>query len=232
MLEMLIGKSSNVRCLDWDTGPGSNCMQYDPDDDSGFFGEVSNSELISGSDLSTLVNLTAGTLVNDDGGWFKFYLDGKILFISIFGFRHNLTRIDMDNVNIVSGNRVINVKNYNFKIRLLSGTNKDPFDSSGVIDDTSVTNGSEWDRTLLRIYEPSKIHPGSTAKFGTFAKYTNDDLRLSLQPQYFFCKDQRRTSSNGTARRSGPNDLSSFNAVTKDFLVPGYGWRPVLELVE
>ena len=60
-------------------GPGPKTL-IAGDMTAGFFGEVPTTELFSGTELSSMIGLTAGTAQHSTQPWLKFAKDNKIIF--------------------------------------------------------------------------------------------------------------------------------------------------------
>jgi len=59
----------------FDHGPGPKEMDYDEITDTGYYGEVSHEELLSGSELETAIGYSTGTDTgHSEAGWLKFYV--------------------------------------------------------------------------------------------------------------------------------------------------------------
>lgn len=90
----------------------------------GFFGEVASTSLISGDDLCSMINLTAGTSQNSTGGWLKFVKDSRILFVSKKTIRYNLCWNDINAVGAAFGT-IITLNGIKYAVRLLSSAEWD-----------------------------------------------------------------------------------------------------------
>lgn len=207
----------------------------------GFFGEIPVTELINGEDLAAAVGLTAGSPTDSNEPWLKFVLDGQIMYVAKKPLRHTISWQSIYQAGLVYGVdgpglfpdpedqpvnqlKLVEINGYQFTVRLLKGTDEDPSNVPGSVDDAEGTWNSEWARLMYPICTtnvPSYTGP-------KYANYTDVDLGASsngygwLQETWESNKDMRRGVGSRTAISYGTwEGRSNTNSA---------GWRPVLVL--
>ncbi|ASV44449.1 hypothetical protein PBI_SCTP2_434 [Salicola phage SCTP-2] len=207
---------------------------------AGFFGEVLASELFTGPELASEINLTAGTAQWDNEPWLKFAYKGDILYVAKKPYRYDLSWDDIDAVDAVYGGEndaEVAKSGYNFKVRLLKGASNDPTSweyDSGAADGTSNSRydpteavGSEWNDLIYRIHQDTPTNQEGN----NWANYTDSDIVVgSGDGRRTWCQE---TPSYNTLRRvgRGHTSLSYFDADTSSYSNSYYGWRPCLTLI-
>lgn len=179
------------------------------DDQLGYYGIVEAADFISGTDLAAMVGLNAGTVIANTGQWLKFAYKGKRLYIAKQPFRNFISGNHLADVNIVSGNRQVNILNRSFAVRLVRGGSVTP------------GAGSEWNDLLYRVHASDPT--------GTFwERFTNEELVVGVgNGRTTWCMEvptaARVYRGYGSLTEWATGGLGSTSATT--------GWRPVLELV-
>ena len=210
--------------------------------DAGFFGEVSASELISGTGLASLVGISQGTSMNSTVGWLKFAWQGKILFVAKKAFRNSISWDHINSANAVYGGKSVTIDGLSYKIRLLKGANKDP---AGAYEG-SICHGSEWNRLMLPIHQEAInknwAYPNNVESYipvwahnlgtGTQGRYTDEDLLTHYyhgSGSYSWCQEVAESAAYRVLRGyfGVSNSYSSASSTT----ISHRGWRPCLELV-
>lgn len=215
-----------------DTGPGPIKLigGYNQENDQrGFFGEVSTSQLINGTSLASIINLTAGTAQNNTQPWLKFFLDDKILFIAKKTYRHSLSWDSLNTANVVLGNRIITIGSYQYRIRLLKGLGPN-ISSFSIGYDTRPTHGSEWNRLMYNVCEqPIDNQQWKKSQIGdNWANYTQSELGLVSAGSW--CQETSPSYANGRIIR-GYGGIAHMTHNDKWGVSSILNWRPVLELI-
>lgn len=202
----------------FDLGPGPRLLKAG-DWNSGFLGEMTDSEFFSGPLLTLDLGVSEGTAINPASGWLKFVHQGKVLFVA----KKPLVRavswdtlyragavygIDGPGYNTDSDGREVNqltvvvLDDHAFKVRLLTGADTDPADQAG----------GEFNALLERLAS------------GWASGYNASALGLGqwelVQETYSLDASRR------VARR--PN---GFNHIAANHAGAELYWRPVLELI-
>ncbi len=197
----------------------------------GFFGEVHPDALLNGVMLAKTLGLTVGTIQNTDAPWLKFALDGKTLFVAKKSLRYAISWNNINAVNAVYGDKIISIKGFNYKVRLMMTGMADPMNSSS----GSVLHGSEWNKLMLPIHIEAKdkswAYPNNVEAEIPYwgIDYTDEDLQCggSLKGRASWC--QEAYTSNRLSRGGGGVSYSYHH--TPSYSYDYIGWRPVLELV-
>lgn len=187
-------------------GPGGYSITSG-DNTTGFYGEVTGNELITYSDLSSSVGLSAGTLrYNEESAWLKFSKDGQIIFVAKKVARESVDHAKAATLNILydqEGTETISLGGVDYRITLMSD--------------------SEWGRFIY------PVHVEDPSGIGWGVNYSNEDLDTAPGTPVSYMVDQPvtgraivRGGGSGVTYRDSWND-SSTNA--------GRGWRPVLRLL-
>jgi len=211
-------------------GPGPEVLQAG-DTQLGYYGELSNTELFTPSQLRSQVGLSAGqsTPGSVATGWLKFAYQGKILFVSKQVLNrswsgNNIFRANLEALNIVYGGQsapLVTKDTFQFIPRLLTGGDADP----------ASTSGGEWNDLIYRVHVDDPT--GSN-----WAGYTNQDLDINIPDGDVAtsCQEYHATSTASHVLRGGyrdsPNSIFTFE--TSQSLGGNHYayWRPVLELVQ
>ncbi|ASV44097.1 hypothetical protein PBI_SCTP2_82 [Salicola phage SCTP-2] len=206
---------------------------------AGFFGEVDASELFTGPELASEINLTAGTAQWDNEPWLKFAYKGDILYVAKKPYRYSISWDDISAVNAVYGGEndaEVAKSGYNFKVRLLKGASNDPTSWNGDNTTEGASNsyydpvesiGSEWNDLIYRIHQDTPTNQEGS----NWANYTDSDIVVSSgDGRRTWCQE---TPSYDTSRRvyRGVGSLSNFSASTSSFSNSNSGWRPCLTLI-
>lgn len=202
------------------TGHGPTELLYDNDDD-GYYGEVTESEFLTTGQLMEHLHLS-GPTERRLYGWLKFKLGERTVLIPRNPPAVNVSWRELREMGLVHGtdpihpnddpryvpqNRHITVDGAIYRVRLIQGSDSDPY----------VSNGGEWDRTLQRLI------PGGQWYTHTTAYVQPTGLRQ-------FCVETTPDGTQTVARIVGGN-LSFNELVSVDRKDSSLGWRPLLELV-
>ena len=108
-------------------------FQYDQYTDTGYFGKVNTIDVIYGNDLANSINLSAGTAININTDWLKFYWHGIVIYVPMKSIRYGILKEDLLSLNIVYGTimssklpKEIVIGNNKFTVGLLTGSTKNP----------------------------------------------------------------------------------------------------------
>lgn len=244
MLEHMLANDMGKRNVKFSiTGPGPDVILAG-DNDSGYFGRLSSTEIITGDSLADALGITSGIAQNSDTDWMKFYLDGKVLFIPVLPIRYGVSWYSLyllgavygDGLNImphigtsVEQDAVVKAKGYNFRVRLMKGSLLDPYQGRlGTTNTEDVyTVGSEWDKLMHSVTSASTPNLGHEK----WDSLSLADLGLSTgSGRYTLCQE---TISANSARRLARGYYGIFNSHYTVFneASNNLGYRPVLELL-
>ncbi|MCY1280961.1 hypothetical protein D9M68_18740 [compost metagenome] len=184
---------------------------------NGFFGEVTQEELISYVELRNVsdTGLLGNYIANDQATWLKFTVDGKVLFVSKSPIINSVSWNELDNSGVIDGSFELYAADHKFKLKLLTGLQENA---------SSLTAGGEWDSTILNVLAA----PYGTAEWWN---YTVADLGFGTGAGvYSYCLEQSPGNITYAVGRGG----STGNVITQVIKTSGgssWGWRPVLEWV-
>lgn len=172
MLEALLTSlNKKLIVLPENLGPGPQIL-ITGNASAGFFGETPGASLISTPSLMALHKPTQGK-VAFDSPWFKFILDGKILYVSRYAAWANAPWTVLNAQGIIAGKQ-ITIGDNTYLHRALKSDITDPTTiNSGYIyypGNNPKLDRSEWGRLMFPILA------SSAGGSGTWAQYTKADL--------------------------------------------------------
>lgn len=182
--------------------PGSE-VPLGGDDFYGFYGEVSAEDLISGDELCSRINLTAGTSQFSDAGWFKYLHEGKLLYVAKKTIRYNVSWNHINTAGAVFGEAILIIDGKNYMVRLLSS--------------------DEWDALIQPVHKD-----GISPRWGN---YGDTDIQVNYAVSGNGCYTWTSTAS-GSYRviRGYDSVLDSYTSTPSDARTRS-GFRPVLEFI-
>ncbi len=238
---VLDNESKGIRIHDGSTVGGFESIGVETPRPSEFLGEVPIGELISGDALASLVGLSAGTAINDNEPWLKFYdeVDQKTKFIARKTFRRNISWDDINAVDCVYG-KEITIQGKQYICRLIKGANSDPYVGITPGLDLEGTWGSEWNRLMYPICAPTgnstqdNITDPDFPGFNTWASYSQQELNITnsnANGGYSICQETIAVDTTRCLLR-GFQGVGQLTAIAFTTPALNFGWRPLLELVE
>ncbi len=225
-------------CPDFYTGPGPQCMAYVEEDDKGFFGEVPNGQLITPVDLTSQLGVTQGISQNTTTPWLKFYLDGKILYVSKKPIRHTIGYAHLRELGLVDRTRIITISDLQYRVGLIKVIDDDYFGQ--VVNNEAHPHyslRSEWNRliynSVMDVTTPS-LHKQDQVG-DNWAEYPQDNSTNGLgvtagNGSYAWGQDNFPETSIVSLFRGVDSVVRIYENGNggKHYY---YGWRPLLELV-
>lgn len=197
------------------TGPLDPDVLNFGDENLGYYGEVSAESFITATALIESVGVVEGNLAYLDSSWLKFAYEGKILYVAKKPIVASVGYEQLAARGLTTGGatRVIGGKTY--KIRLLKGVTEDP----------GYTPGREWDDLIHRV----QVGGGAPR----WAEYSEEELAIGLTyPGGLSICQERHLNNQGWVARGYPDTISGVWYIIDNLPNNGYGWRPVLELIE
>lgn len=182
-----------------------------------FMGEVLAANFITATAMAAAIGLTPGTLMNNTAVWLKFNSNGKTLYIPKKCIRNDISWEQLDALGCVLGSKTVSIGGLTYKVRLMTGAPTDPSD----------VGGGEYNSLLSRT---TTFYNGAGARW---ANYTATDLGYTgtnTNGNMTLVKEAHSNNS-GHIARGYPSFLDVWYQVPNS-TNSGYGWRPVLELVE
>ncbi len=150
-------------------------FQYDEYTDTGYFGEVPSTSILSGTELANAIGLASGTAQHDTAGYLKFYWHGKILFIAKRTLRHTVSWDNIKAANAVfgvdlggSGKVTVSASGHTYNVALMTGARTAPADDVEYWDNYNAdSNGSlflanvalevgkysQWNELMYRVHQ-------------------------------------------------------------------------------
>jgi hypothetical protein len=205
--------------------------RYDPLTDTGYYGFVDSSELITGKKLIKKLKFDTGKDHNSKTGWLKFYIGPnascntsgkeKIIFVAKKPLKSHISWEQLDYENLVEGNRSVRIKKQYYSVRLMSGKGVDLYGTN-----------SEWNELMYRVYQcnPDNKHKSNWEFFS--------DLDLSIgvgRGKWVWAAESVRRHSFRTntpesfAYARGGRDIDTCKNFEDIDSYDDTGWRPVLE---
>lgn len=224
MLELLIAGGRPGPIVPANTGPGpKELIAFGIN--TGFFGEVPASELISSPELSRHLTLS-GTPINPNEPWLKFYHKGRILFVAKKPLQHSVSYQDLLRQGAVNGERVLTVHGYDFYCHLLTGRG----DPTGPVDagyDTETTHGSEWNDLLYYVSQDHASYPKESQEGPNWANYTPAQLGITASAENW-TRDEPINDNQGITR--GKVAITGIDTKPAGTVSTNVLYRPSLEL--
>lgn len=198
------------------SGPGPSDL-IAGDTTQGFYGEVGSDAFITYEQVSSECGFSTGSLINNDTStWLKFTLNDTVLFVAKKPVRNDVSWNDINSVDVVYGDVQLTIADRIYRVRLLTGGNRDP----------ATASGGEWNALLY------PVHQDDPNNQGWGIDYTDEDLQIV---DYYPGRNQWCQEASGII--TGERLLRGYQDITNpSFAPPGgnnnnRGWRPVLELV-
>lgn len=232
-------KLANISIDDKTGSPGNNILMAG-DMSAGYFGIVSTAELFTGLEIASVCGITEGVVQFSDVGWLKFAIDGKIIFKSQKTYRHSISWNHINSKGCVDGTKVVSKNGKSYKVRLMKGTLTNP---SVDVGGDKGAKGSEWNRLMLPIHIGAKTQSWHTNSLPFVEDnvpywgidFTNIDLHsdkaLVGNGSYHLCQNTDGLNNLNMVNR-GFFDIAYLATSTKSVASDGFGWSPVLEVVE
>lgn len=244
MIELFHGSLGGVLPTYSDSGPGNKTLLFG-NEQLGYFGEVTESELISRQELSSLTGF-APILPNAAATgkiWLKFFFKGKIIYIAKMPFASGSSWNDFYNAGLVYGTNdngkypsATPTNQYNpitkkegertwtLIPRLPIGADTDPAPYNATLGIAmGNTQASEMTMLMSRVWNGSAA--GITEKW---ARFLNTDLTLSNQ--WYTAIQETMSNNSANVGIVGPSDSLDNRAIIAKTAVVHY--RPVLELID
>jgi len=140
--------------------------------------------------------------------------------------------------NVVTQNTFINLKGFDFNVRLFSGASNDPLNSYADADRDAVGDMSEWNNIIL------PLHERAISQNWNYPNYagTTENWRIYLSDEDLMTHNQFGTGAYSWCQEVH-NDTQTFRRVVRGYIGASYlgayyswvtysrfGWRPVLQL--
>ena len=179
-------------------------------DQLGYYGPVPAAELITGTDLAALVDMSAtGVSSNPAADWLQFAHLGKTLFIASRHLRHSTSWNVLNGKQLVAGKTVV-IGTKSYKVRLMTG---------GLQGNIPSQDASEWNQLLYRVC----VKP--TAGLAKWDDYT--EAQLDIPAMLSWVQEPR---GDFYAAMRG-NTIESWTYGDRNANGANTAWRPVLELI-
>ena len=211
--------------------------------EAGFFGEVTQQELIGAKDLTDMCftesALPTNAILNENATWLKFAYMGKVEYVAKQPLCNNAMSFRFIKNNLVDGSRIITINGIRYRIRLIKGK------TEGKQDDTSSASGSinhysEWNRLILPLiidrnesnYKyPDNVEPDRLKWTGRYLEddfsFFNDKLR-GKKLSGAVCQE----GNGGSLLVRGADAIEASQYMGNNRIAQTVGWRPVLEVVD
>lgn len=215
-----------------DSGPGSKYLVEQEFEGVGYFGQVTGAELITPTSYLDLVGLTTGVRINPNTVWFKFLIDEKVIFVAKAPFAHTVSFAQLETKDLTTGNKVISIKDREFKCRLMRAVNDDYLTTTLTgfinVNNHPLAEGSEWNRLMFKVCSTEPAN-------GRWEQFTQEELgsNVSSSGQTSWCMETLKKTDNLTNCGRGYSNIGNLYARNKadggNYI--NWGYRPVLELV-
>lgn len=231
----------------WPLPPLSEFRRYydTPGDGfAGWYGILPSSEFMTNIEFQAL----CGTNYFWNTGavstpWFKFYLDGKILFSHLFPICSGMTWGDLDRQGLARGGddgKVIVYKGNRYLVRLWRAAVEDSVRMNDLSERPSppFETGSEWHRLMLNLTQATTLRGDRGVGDTPWANYTARDMLGPDSNGYTWFLNELTVPDGRVGRIQIPalNNTSDMSYVFMEApdlpqYAAGRWWRPVLELL-
>lgn len=189
----------------------------------GYFGEYTTAQAATYEAVSSaLLGANIGVLMTSGQGWLGFAHKGKRLLIARRCVRYGISYNDLNARKAIDGSKGLYIqhdgKGYLFRGRLPTG-------SDGVTPSPGQPGG-EWNELIYRVAEATE---------GEFARLPNSTLGLTAtNGSLSWCMDILPNSgtSNRIMRGDTTTGVRAYRSTGSSNAGVGYGWRPLLEMVD
>ena len=202
--------------------------------DTTFIGIIPSDSLFTSEQLSDTMNITEGTLHNNNCGWLHFYVgknatcnrSGKPyeIFVSKKTVRYGISWEQINSKNGVTGKQVIANNGITYTCRLLTGADKNP-------STTTDGMGSEWNNLIYRVHSDIVNEDnGDNKQIGdNWANMSDKELEVNYEitPKGSFSWCQEHYVPTIRVGR-GYGSVSGFHYFSPTSASANGGWRPVL----
>lgn len=175
--------------------------------------------LITGSALATAIGLSAGSTVNNTGGFLKFIRGGKTLYLAKMCLRVSVSWNNLNALGAVTGTRRVTIGGKEYKVMLPTGS----------LNEAGASAGGDWNELMYAVCSarPVSYNGPVLANFTPAQLFVGDgsNARSTL------CRETHSSSSANCVRR-GRDNLTYYAALPKSDGGTLVFWRPLLELVE
>lgn len=227
---------------DFTNAPGPKTL-IAGDMDAGFFGEVSPEELIDGISLASLAAYSKALPINNDSHWFKFILDGEILFQSKYPLRAQSSTAQGPRTVYPIPNRKVIIDGVEYNLTVLNRLNPAFTCNKDVKPSDQMYQGSEWERIMLPMFAQSADQSWSNTKHlsgdvPNWGMYTPEDLRMDVGDKGNHIIFREICDRGAWGERLSPTakgpwpEVGEWVTVTSRERWGTYGWYPVLRVME
>jgi hypothetical protein len=196
----------------------------------GYYETLAVESLVSGTELASLVGLTAGDpiVANDDVNWIKYSFEGKTRYVAQKPIRNNLSADELIAAGLTGDvETTVIIGDSTYRVTLMEGANPTLTEYTGAGNDTESTHNSEWNQVMYRLYSGSDTI-ASEEPLTPWAALTNADLDTNY---YCFTRGKVFGRPANTMIARGYGTVSHIASLLNESKVPANAWRPVLELV-
>lgn len=246
MFDMMLGVKREGATIPDDTGLGPTeliASRYEsaaPSKFTGYYGRIPVADFITGAVLASKFNITAGTASSPISFWLKFVLDGKIMIIPQYALRSGYSfraiyqaglAYGTDDTGLVASGAAVNqlrtvtINGYVYKVRLMKGVVTDhvAVNANNSFSSSYPTmSASEFNRMIYSV---------SPALGGTWDTLSLTELGFSPSIGGFNWMVEDDTVVLGYRLVRGFNTGTRVASDISTSTDPGFGWRPVLELI-
>lgn len=217
--------------------------------EAGFFGEVTQQELI---DAKTLVKMcfvhskiSSHIVFNENVTWLKFAYQNKIEYIARQPLCNYVSLTQYIDDSVVDGSKLIEINNIKYRVRLIKGKTEGQQDDT-TSDAGAINHYSEWNRLILPLIKdknesnykyPQNVEPD---KLKWTERYLEDDFSFSSDKLRFkklsgaVCQEGITSTITpySVALVRGGDSIESSSTMRSGKIAQTVGWRPVLEVVD
>lgn len=199
---------------------------------------IPSDQFIRPAKLCDELNVTQGDQYINNTAWFKFIIDGKIMFSPRYPVRNSISYDHLYDMKCVNENdcQVIEINGDHYQVTLFHGSNCNDIPDKTVYTNYEYFDASEWNRLIFPISR-NVNDSSSDVPFNIWAKYKSTDLCLDNSQFANGCWTQEaieQSSSNGEKKilirgLYGPTGIFRFKSNSNSVHC---AWRPLLRKID
>lgn len=211
----------------------------------GYFGTMFSADLIGASELRAQVGLSATVApVASAPLWFKYVRNGKVIYVPNTTIGNPVSWETLYNLGLVFGvegpgpynagtnvpqNKKITINGDQFRVRLMTGFSDDytKYPPTGVANEPA-----EWVNEWNDFVYPLSVHTPEGQRFVNVGNDTTATIIGSGVIGVYVQERSALTGGQGTLRGSSTNSKAGLSQRNNVGATQGYGWYPVLELID
>lgn len=250
MIEQLLSAGVQGQTYFPNSGPGRKTL-VKGNEDIGYFGTLTSTELFAGWEVSSFLGLTAGLVSKElDNIWMKYIYRGKFLFLAKEPLRTSVTWNDLYKVGAVYGTKdnglypVAGFATSQFRVmlkeeagysvpwklavRCLKGAPADPYIGTDYTAMGLIADGIEYNDLIYRLLS---LGANGRPNTGIFEQWSGNDLGVLAAGGGYTVLQETSQANVANTHVRGPTG-ASLSSIKATVTAAREAWRPVFELID